>query len=187
MKYLIVGLGNIGEEYRDTRHNVGFMVIEQMAEKFSLQPEPVRHGAMIPARYKGRQLLLLMPNTYMNLSGKAVRYHLDNHKIPTERLLVITDDVALPFGQLRMKPKGSDGGHNGLKHIQEVLGTPVYPRLRIGVGNDYPKGSQAHFVLSPFPPEEQAELPNVLTRCVNGILSFATIGIGRTMNELNRK
>ncbi len=187
MKYLIVGLGNIGAEYEDTRHNIGFMIIQQLLERFEASTEMDRHAYLATVKHKGRQLLLLMPTTYMNLSGKAVRFHLDKHKIPHERLLVITDDISLPFGKLRMKGKGSDGGHNGLKHIQQTLGTQQYPRLRFGIGDDYSKGKQVDYVLGKFTLEEQEALPALIDKCCEGILSFVSIGLDRTMNTFNKK
>lgn len=187
MKYLIAGLGNIGSEYKNTRHNIGFMVIRQLAEQFDATPELGRHAYTATAKHKGRQFHLIMPTTYMNLSGKAIRYHLNHHKLSPDKLLVITDDIALPFGKLRMRAKGSNGGHNGLKHIQEVLGTTAYPRLRFGVGDAFSKGRQVDYVLSPFSEDEFADIPNRIDDCIKAILSFATIGIDRTMTEVNRK
>lgn len=140
MKYLIVGLGNIGAEYAETRHNIGFKVLDALAEASSAVFSSARYGAVAECRHRGRQLILLKPSTYMNLSGKAVRYWLDAEKIPIENLLVIVDDIALPFGQLRMRTKGSDGGHNGLKNINELLGHNNYSRIRFGIGGDFPQG-----------------------------------------------
>ena len=187
MKYLITGLGNIGKEYVDTRHNIGFMVVQALAEQFNVRPELGRHAYTATAKHKGRQLHLIMPTTYMNLSGKAVRYHLNQHKLSPAQLLVITDDIALPFGKLRIRAKGSAGGHNGLKDIEQMLGTNNYPRLRFGVGDAFSKGRQVDYVLSPFTEDEFAELPLRIEDCVKGILSFVTIGIDRTMTELNKK
>ncbi|GAB4411623.1 MAG: aminoacyl-tRNA hydrolase [Bacteroidia bacterium] len=187
MKYLIVGLGNIGDEYRDTRHNIGFMLIERLAGKLGVVPAPDRYGSTALARLRGRQLHLLMPSTYMNLSGKAVRFYRDKHDIPVSQILVVLDDLSLPFGQVRLRGRGSDGGHNGLKSIQELIGSQDYPRLRIGIGSDFPKGAQADYVLSPFAAEEQAALPALLDRCVEGVLAFVTTGLERTMNQINRK
>ncbi|MEM7374794.1 MAG: aminoacyl-tRNA hydrolase [Bacteroidota bacterium] len=187
MKYLIAGLGNIGSEYVDTRHNIGFMVIQRLAEKFNITPELGRYAYAATARHKGRQLHLIMPTTYMNVSGKAVRYHLNKHKLTPDQLLVITDDIALPFGKLRMRARGSNGGHNGLKDIQDMLGTTDYPRLRFGVGNNFSKGQQVKYVLAPFTEDEFIQLHERIDIAVDGILSFATIGIDRTMTQLNRK
>lgn len=187
MKYLIAGLGNIGPEYVDTRHNIGFMVIEALAQKLKVTPELNRHAYTAHGKHRGRIIHLIMPTTYMNLSGKAVRYHLEKQKIPIDKLLVVTDDLNLPFGTLRMKGKGSDGGHNGLKDIQAMLGTTQYPRLRFGVGNEFSQGQQVDYVLSPFSNQEFEKLPELIDTCVEGILSFTSIGIGRTMESLNRK
>jgi peptidyl-tRNA hydrolase, PTH1 family len=187
VKYLIVGLGNPGPEYEDTRHNAGFMVIQRLLQRFETMAESKRYASVATVKHRGRQLLTIMPSTYMNLSGKAVRYYLDQETIPLERCLIVYDDLALPFGQLRMRAKGSDGGHNGLKHINEVLGRQDYPRLRVGIGDDFPKGRQVDYVLDPFSEAEQAELPDILDRGVEAILSFVSIGIARTMTEVNRK
>ena len=187
MKYLIAGLGNIGAEYRDTRHNVGFMVVRKLAEKFDAQPEISRHAYTAQGKYKGRQIHMIFPTTYMNLSGKAVRYYLDKLGISMKQLLVVTDDIALPFGKLRLRAKGSDGGHNGLKNINEVLGSQQYPRLRFGVGSDFFRGQQVDYVLSPFTDEEMESLPLLIDKCVEGILSFTSIGINHTMTEFNKK
>lgn len=187
MKYLIVGLGNIGPEYVNTRHNIGFMVAERLAQQFDQTPELMRHAYVAKGKHRGRQLIIAMPTTYMNLSGKAVRYYLEKEKIPLSNLIVVTDDLALPFGKLRMKGQGSDGGHNGLKDIQATLGTHQYPRLRFGVGNDFAKGQQVDFVLSPFNEAEFDALPERIDTCIKGILSFVSIGLERTMNDFNKK
>ena len=158
MKYLIVGLGNIGYEYENTRHNIGFRVLDALAKASNLVFTDGRYGATCELRLKGRVLVLLKPSTYMNLSGNAVRYWLQKENIPVENMLVVVDDLALPFGTLRLKPKGSDAGHNGLKHICEILGTQCYARLRFGIGNDFPRGGQIEFVLGSFPPEENCKL-----------------------------
>lgn len=186
MKFLIVGLGNIGPAYHDTRHNAGFMVLDRLAAKLKVTPEPSRYASTATARVRGRQLYLIWPSTYMNLSGKAVRFYLDKHDLLPSQMLVVMDDLALPFGQLRLRARGSAGGHNGLKHIQALIGTPDYARLRFGIGSEFGRGQQVDYVLDPFTPEEQAALPPLLDRCVEGILSFATIGIDRTMSEFNR-
>jgi len=187
MKYLIVGLGNIGSEYTYTRHNIGFRVLDVLMDQWEVSPNPDRHAYTALGKYKGRQIHLVLPTTYMNLSGKAVRFHLNKHNIPLERLLVVTDDLALPFGTLRMRGKGSDGGHNGLKHIQDTLGTPQYPRLRFGIGSDFQPGTQVNYVLSPFTESEEEALPGLIDKAVEGILSFVTLGLSRTMNTFNRK
>ena len=187
MKYLIAGLGNIGTEYSDTRHNIGFRVLEALMEKWEISPQLDRHGYTAVGKYRGKSIVLLLPTTYMNLSGKAIRFHLNKHKIPLERLMVVTDDIALPFGTLRMRGKGSDGGHNGLKNIQELLGTQQYPRLKFGVGSNFHKGQQVDYVLSPFTDEEEEALPQFISQAAEGILSFIAIGLDRTMNSFNQK
>lgn len=187
MKYLIAGLGNIGQEYVDTRHNVGFMILNRLMERFDVTPESDRYAFTAKIKYKGKTLFLVLPTTYMNLSGKAIRYHLQQQKIPVENLLVVTDDLALPFGTCRIRAKGSDGGHNGLKNIQELLGTQNYNRLRFGVGNDFNKGAQVDYVLSDFTDEEFEAIPPILDACVEGILSFVGVGIARTMTGFNKK
>lgn len=184
-KYLIIGLGNIGPEYAFTRHNIGFMVLDRVAAKKELTFETVRYGDKTMFKHKGREFHLLKPSTYMNLSGKAVRYWMNELKIPVENILVITDEVALPFAKLRMKPSGSNGGHNGLGNIQEMLDTKVYPRLRFGIGNDYPKGGQVDYVLGNFTDEETDELISHLDKAGEMLLSFGMQGIQRTMNQFN--
>ena len=162
MKYLIVGLGNIGEEYRETRHNIGFMVLDALAKASNIVFSDGRYGATAQLSLKGRQLILLKPSTYMNLSGNAVRYWMQQEKIPLENVLIVVDDLALPFGTLRLKGKGSDAGHNGLKHIATTLGTQDYARLRFGIGNDFPKGGQIDFVLGHFDEESMKLMPERL-------------------------
>lgn len=187
MKYLIVGLGNPGSKYEETRHNIGFKVVEALAKEldgsFSLQ----KVAEKAEVKFKGRTLILVKPTTYMNLSGKAVNYYLQQEKIPKENLVVITDDLALPFGKLRMKGKGSDGGHNGLKDIQAVLNSTEYCRLRFGVGNDFHKGQQSDYVLGEWSPEEQEQLKERVEVAANFIKSFVTIGIQLTMTNWNGK
>lgn len=183
MKYLIVGLGNPEPKYELTRHNIGFLVADQVAGNKIFKS--VKLGSMAETRHKGRSLYVLKPNTYMNLSGKAVRYWLQELKIPVENLLVITDDIALPFGKIRIKPKGSNGGHNGLGNIQDLLNTTVYPRLRFGVGGDFPKGRQVDYVLSDFDKPEMETIEEHIKRSVEAVHSFCTIGIERTMNFFN--
>ena len=187
MKYLITGLGNPGAEYENTRHNIGFSVLEKLASLEQSSFESVRHGHLSTLKYKGRTLLLLKPNTYMNLSGKAVQYWLQAEKVPLENLLVITDDLALPFGTLRLRGKGSDGGHNGLKHIQQTLNRSDYARLRFGIGAEFNKGHQVDYVLSPWNSDEAARLPERLETCAQLIKSFATAGLANTMNLFNNK
>jgi len=186
MKYLIVGLGNVGSEYVDTRHNIGFMVVDSLAKSKEVTFQTSRLADVTDFKHKGKHIHLIKPATYMNLSGKAVNYWMQELKVPVEQILVITDDLALPFGKLRLRSKGSDGGHNGLKSIQATINTQEYARLRMGVGNDYPKGSQADYVLSPFGEEEQQELGKILETASNSILSFCLEGVSIAMNKFNK-
>ena len=186
-KFLIVGLGNIGTEYAGTRHNIGFDVVEVLAYKHGVAAfKPGRHADIAELKYKGKNLTIIKPTTYMNLSGKAVKYWIDKEAIPLEHVLVIVDEVALPLSRIRLRPSGSDGGHNGLRSIQAVLETVNYPRLRFGIGNNYPKGMQAEFVLSRWFPEEIPLVKQKIEKCVEIIESFVFIGIERTMNEANK-
>lgn len=185
MKYLIAGLGNIGPEYENTRHNIGFKIVEALASTTDF--EPTRYGDTARVKFKGRTLVLLKPSTFMNLSGKAVAYWLQKEKISEENLMVVTDDLALPFGKIRMRAKGSDGGHNGLKSINEHLGTTQYPRLRFGVGDGFPKGGQVNYVLSEWTPDEKTELETRIDLCCEAIRSYTAIGINRAMSEYNNK
>ncbi len=187
MKYLIVGLGNIGDEYQNTRHNIGFNILDAFAKASNIVFTDQRYGAISEYKYKSRTLILLKPSTYMNLSGKAVHYWMQKEKIPIENILVLVDDLALPFGTLRLRYKGSDGGHNGLKNINELLGSQNYARLRFGTGNDFAKGQQINYVLGKWSPEEQAVLALKFSDCNEIILSFVTIGVERTMNEFNKR
>ncbi len=187
MKYLIVGLGNIGSEYENTRHNIGFMVLDALAKASNIFFESNRLAATATYKFKGRTFILVKPSTYMNLSGKAVNYYLQQKKIKQENLLVISDDIALSFGTLRLKGKGSDGGHNGLKDIIATLGNSNFSRLRFGVGSEFVKGKQINHVLSEFAPEEKELLPERLEKASQVIKSFGTIGLGRTMSEFNNK
>lgn len=187
MKYLIVGLGNIGEEYRDTRHNIGFRVLDALAKASNLVFQPARYGAVARLSLKGRDVVLLEPSTYMNLSGNAVRYWMQQEKIPLEHLLVVVDDLALPVGALRLKGKGSDAGHNGLKHIAEVLGTQDYARLRVGIGNDFPRGRQIEFVLGHFSPGDEGILEERVPLAADAVKSFVLVGLAVTMNQYNKK
>lgn len=187
VKYLITGLGNIGPDYENTRHNIGFMVLDQIAAQKEVSFEPARYGDVCRFRFKGRMFILLKPSTYMNLSGKAIHYWLTKEKIELDKLLVITDDVALPLGTLRLKTKGSDGGHNGLSNIISVLGTQEFARLRFGIGNDYPKGTQVQFVLGKWTPEELEVIQPLYKTCLNLVTSLSTVGIDRTMNQFNTK
>lgn len=187
MNFLIAGLGNIGDEYADTRHNIGFRVLDALAKASNLVFEDKRYGFVTTLRVKNQTLILLKPSTYMNLSGNAVRYWMNAKKVPLENLLVVVDDLSLPFGQLRMKPSGSEGGHNGLKHITSVLGTQQYARLRFGIGNDFPRGGQIDYVLGPFPPEQLALMDERLDMACEMVRSFALSGIQFTMNHYNKK
>ncbi len=187
MKYLIVGLGNIGAEYHETRHNIGFMVLDALAKASNIVFKDGRYGATTTLSLKGRQLLLLKPSTYMNLSGNAVRYWMQQEKIPLENVLVIVDDLALPLGSLRLKGKGSDAGHNGLKHIAATLGTQSYARLKFGIGNDFPKGGQIDYVLGHFSSEDLTALQDRLETAGDIIKSFCLAGLNITMNQFNNK
>lgn len=187
MKFLIVGLGNIGVEYANTRHNIGFMVLDNFAKNKEAKFETKRYADISEVKHKGKQIYLIKPSTYMNLSGKAVNYWLQDLKILQENLLVITDDISLPFGKIRLRAKGSDGGHNGLKHINETLQSENYARMRIGIGNDFPKGFQAEYVLSPFDSTEQEKLPEILEESQKAIFSFCLEGIAIAMNRHNKK
>ena len=187
MKFLIAGLGNIGPEYHETRHNIGFMTVDALARDAGVFFSDNRYGAIAEMKLKGRTLVLLKPSTFMNLSGNAIRYWLQKENIELENLLVVVDDIALPFGTLRLKPKGSDAGHNGLKNIQELLGTQNYNRLRFGIGNDFPRGGQIDYVLGHFTEEQQKEMPVRLERAVEIIKSFCLAGVQNTMNLYNNK
>lgn len=186
-KFLIVGLGNIGAEYENTRHNIGFKILDHFAEKESLTFETQKLGNTILYKYRGKVLILLKPSTYMNLSGKAVKYWLDKEKIPLENLLVITDDLNLPFGSIRLKAKGSDGGHNGLKDIQEKLQTAEYNRFRFGIGGNFSKGKQVDYVLGQWDENEIEKLPQRLEQSCELIKSFVITGLPNTMNNFNKK
>lgn len=187
MKYLIVGLGNIGDEYHHTRHNIGFDLLDALAKASNICFQDSRYGAVAEYKFKGRTFVLLKPSTYMNLSGKAVNYWMKKENIPLENVLVIVDDLALPLGTLRLRSKGSDGGHNGLKNISEVLASNDYARLRFGIGNDYPKGRQVDFVLSQWTPEEEKILGERIPVAAEIIKSFGTIGVAMTMTQFNNK
>jgi PTH1 family peptidyl-tRNA hydrolase len=182
MKYLITGLGNIGSEYDNTRHNVGFDVVDYLCKQLEGTWRSDHHGDRAEVKWKGRTLILFKPNTYMNLSGKAVRYWLQKEKLEPENSIVVCDDLNLDFGKLRLRPSGSSGGHNGLKSIQELLGTEAYPRLRVGIGDNFSKGKQVNFVLGKWSEDEKAELPHILERCAEVVKTFATMGLERAMN-----
>ncbi len=187
MKYLITGLGNIGPEYAGTRHNIGFRVVNKLVEDAGVRFTEERYGAIARFRVKNCELVVLKPNTFMNLSGNAVRYWLQKENIPVENLLVVVDDLALPFGTLRLKPQGSDAGHNGLKNIAQMLGTQNYARLRFGIGNDFPRGGQIDYVLGHFPEEQVAAMPPIIDRAIEIVKSFCLAGIQLTMNQYNNK
>lgn len=185
MKYLIVGLGNIGQEYWGTRHNIGFRIVNELADAADASFREERYGAIARMRVKNAEMVLLKPNTFMNLSGHAVRYWLQKESLPVSQLLVVVDDLSLSFGTLRLKPKGSHGGHNGLRNIEEVLGTSVYARLRFGIGSDFPRGRQVDFVLEKFADEELEKMPERMKQSVEMIKSFCLAGIDITMNQFN--
>ena len=185
MNYLVVGLGNIGEEYADTRHNMGFMVLDSWVQESNTLFTPDRYGSVAVVTFRGRKLYLLKPSTYMNLSGNAVRYWIKKLKLPMERVIVICDDLNLPFGTVRMRMGGSDGGHNGLKHICLTLGTDAYPRIRMGIGNDYHQGEQVDYVLSPLTAEQRAVMPELCKKVVTGVQEYCISGPERAMNTLN--
>ncbi len=187
MKYLIAGLGNVGSEYAETRHNIGFKIADALTRASAVSFESGRYGDIAKVKFKGRTLIVLKPNTYMNLSGKAVNYWLQQEKIPKDKLLVVTDDIALPFGKQRMRLKGSDGGHNGLKNINQVCGGSDYARLRVGVGDDFQKGRQVDYVLGEWSEEERADLDKRIDIAVETIQAFATLGGARAMNLFNNK
>ena len=187
MKYLIVGLGNIGTQYHDTRHNIGFTVLDAFAKASNAFFEDKRYGATCEIKLKGRTMILLKPSTFMNLSGMAVRYWMNKEKIELENLLIIVDDLALPFGTLRLKPRGSDAGHNGLRNIQDIFGHNNYNRLRFGIGSDFPKGMQIDYVLGKWTGEENEALPPRVEKAVEIIKSFCLAGLQNTMNQYNNK
>ncbi len=187
MKYLIAGLGNIGPEYERTRHNIGFMVVDRLAEKRGVVFSPARYGDMASFRHKGRSFFMLKPSTFMNRSGRPVLYWMNKEKIPLENLLVIADDVALPMGTLRLRPKGGPGGHNGLSDIIDSLGISNFARLRFGIGDDYPRGFQSQYVLGKWTPEEMELIGPKIETCCEMVLSFGLQGVARTMNEFNRR
>ena len=187
MNYLIVGLGNIGVEYANTRHNMGFMVLDAWAQASNIVFESGRYGSTAVISFKGRKFHLLKPSTYMNLSGKAVRYWMNELKIPVENLIVISDDLNIPFGTLRMRKNGSAGGHNGLTNITELIGTQDYARIRVGIGNDFGRGQQVDFVLGALSDEEKEQMPDICKRVIDGVKAFATIGPDRAMNTVNTR
>jgi len=187
MKYLIVGLGNIGPEYENTRHNIGFKVLDSLAGESGTFFSSKRYGDVAQVKHKGRTLVLLKPSTFMNRSGLAVDYWLKKEKLDCDRLMIVTDDLALPFGKIRIRPKGSDGGHNGLKNINEILGTTKYPRLRFGIGDEFSRGQQVSYVLSPWSEEQEAQLPERVKIASEAIQAFCTIGIDQAMTFFNKR
>ncbi|MBC8052231.1 MAG: aminoacyl-tRNA hydrolase [Sphingobacteriaceae bacterium] len=186
MKHLIVGLGNIGSEYADTRHNIGFMVADALAKKGTSSFFNMRLAYYTEFSFKGRSIHIIKPTTYMNLSGKALNYWMQELKIPVENVLIIVDDLAIPFGSIKLKPKGSNAGHNGLKSIEATLGNSDYARLRFGIGDNYPKGRQVDYVLSGFDDDERPDLPALIDRSVEMIESFVTVGVELTMTRFNK-
>jgi len=187
MKYLIIGLGNPGAKYEDTRHNIGFRVLDEVISSSNTSFKTNRYANVAELEFKARKLILIKPNTFMNLSGKAVNYWMQKLKIKIANILIITDDISLPFGVLRLRKKGSDGGHNGLKDINSVLGVNNYARLRFGVGNDFPRGGQAEFVLSNFTDSDNDKIEDRIALAIMMIKGFVTIGVDQTMSEFNGK
>jgi PTH1 family peptidyl-tRNA hydrolase len=187
MKFLIVGLGNPGTQYAETRHNIGFKVLDTMAAVSNAVFAPGRYGDTCTVRHRGHTLVLMKPQTFMNLSGKAVRYWMQQEKVPIENVLVVVDDIALPFGKLRVRAKGSDGGHNGLHDIIWTLESDEFPRIRFGIGGDFARGFQVDYVLSEWTAEEKKELPALIDNAVEAIKSFVSVGINMTMTTFNKK
>jgi PTH1 family peptidyl-tRNA hydrolase len=187
LKYLVAGLGNIGEEYQDTRHNIGFMILDALARASNISFTVDRYGSVAQYRFKGRTFVLLKPSTYVNLSGKAVKYWLQKESIELSNMLVMSDDLALPFGTIRLRPRGSDGGHNGLTSIIEVLGTMEFARLRFGIGGDFSYGMQIDYVLGKWKSEENLVLQEKIQVCHEIIRSFGTTGVDKTMNLFNNR
>lgn len=184
-RFLIACLGNMGPEYVDTRHNAGFMVADTLAEEAGARFESKRYGDMARIRVKNCELLVLKPSTFMNLSGVAVRYWMNHEKLPLENLLVVVDDMAIPFGSIRMRKQGSDAGHNGLKNIASELGTQNYARLRFGIGNGFPRGGQIDYVLGKFPPEEMGKMPEVLKKAADAVKAYCLSGADFAMTHFN--
>tara|TARA_B100000787_G_scaffold168034_1_gene156019 strand:- start:4524 stop:5180 length:657 start_codon:yes stop_codon:yes gene_type:complete len=184
-KFLIAGLGNIGPAYANTRHNIGFKILDALAKQADLSWETVKLGDITTHKKKGRTLILLKPSTFMNLSGKAVKYWMDKENIPIENVLAVTDDLNLPFGTFRIKGKGSSGGHNGLKDIQDILSTGKYPRFRFGISDAFSKGGQVDYVIGEWTPEEESQLITQIPKSIEAIESFALAGLDNTMNTFN--
>lgn len=187
MNYLIVGLGNIGVEYANTRHNMGFMVLDAWAQASNIVFESGRYGSLASVSFKGRKFYLLKPSTYMNLSGKAVRYWMNELDIPIENLMVVSDDLNIPFGTLRLRKGGSSGGHNGLTNINELIGTQDYARIRVGIGNDFGRGHQVDFVLGELSDEQKKQMESISARVIEGIKTWAMMGADRAMNVVNTR
>jgi len=187
LKYLVTGLGNVGDEYHETRHNIGFMILDALAKASHISFSDKRYGYVADYRYKGRTFILLKPGTYVNLSGKAVNYWMQKESVPIENLLILADDLSLPYGTIRLRARGGDGGHNGLASIIENLGHQDFARLRFGIGGDYPYGTQVDYVLGKWNPEERDMLPERIALCHEIIRSFGTTGIERTMNAYNNR
>lgn len=187
MDYLVAGLGNIGAEYASTRHNMGFMVLDAWCQASNTVFSTKRYGDIAEVSFKGRRFTLLKPSTYMNLSGNAVRYWMEKTKIPIENLIVVCDDLNLPFGTTRMRKNGSAGGHNGLRNIEECLGTDQYARVRIGIGNDFRRGGQVDFVIGQMSEDELKAMPAICDKVIQGLKDYSTIGPDRAMNILNAK
>ena len=187
MNYLIVGLGNIGVEYANTRHNMGFMVLDAWAQASNIVFESGRYGSLASVSFKGRKFYLLKPSTYMNLSGKAVRYWMNELDIPIENLMVVSDDLNIPFGTLRLRKGGSAGGHNGLTNINELIGTQDYARIRVGIGNDFGRGHQVDFVLGELSDEQKKQMESISARVIEGIKTWAMMGADRAMNVVNTR
>lgn len=187
MKYLVTGLGNIGDEYKNTRHNIGFDILDALAGASNISFKDQRYGMYAELKHRSRTYCLLKPSTYVNLSGNAVRYYLRNLKLPEDRLMVVADDIALPFGKIRIRAKGGDAGHNGLAHINQILGSSKYPRLRFGIGNEFGRGQQVDYVLGKWDEEEKQAMEDRIKVATEAILAFGTLGIERTMNFYNNK
>lgn len=187
MKFLIAGLGNIGQQYHNSRHNLGFLVADAWAQQHRARFAEMPLALQASFTLRGRQIFLIKPTTYMNESGRAVHYWLNRHQVPLANLLVIVDDLALPFGVLRLRPRGSDGQHNGLTSVQQALGTTDYCRLRIGIGSDFPKGKQVDYVLGQWSAEQQQQLPQLLQACCDVLNSFVLLGVEKTMSRFNKK
>ena len=183
---MIFGLGNIGPEYHNTRHNIGFTILDALADASNVVFESGRFAWNTSVKFKGRTLVLLKPTTYVNLSGKAVNYWMQKEKVSIENILIVVDDLALPFGSIRLKEKGSDGGHNGLKNINETLGTNNYARLRFGIGDDFRPGNQVNYVLGSWDKDELLKLPERIDKCIDAVKTYATLGIAQTMNRFNK-